>query len=111
MKFLEYIFVFNFNSFLNKIALLSNSKRTSDVVAIDYCVVEVFTKEDYRKLQKSFPGNDFSPNRDIYSFEIKKDIASRLRMGIKLYKRNNIGKLLEIAKNSFLFKGSDDEQV
>jgi hypothetical protein len=43
-------------SYFGEIALITNSFRTSDVNAVDYCTVEIFTKSDYEALKIEFPG-------------------------------------------------------
>jgi CRP-like cAMP-binding protein len=37
-------------------ALISNSRRSSDVSAIDFCIVERLNRKDYEVLQEEFPG-------------------------------------------------------
>ena len=43
-------------TYFGEIALITNSFRTSDVNAVDYCTVEIFTKADYEALKIEFPG-------------------------------------------------------
>lgn len=50
-------------AYFGEIALITNSMRTSDVKAIDFCIVEIFTKDDYELLKQQYPGifsNDFT---------------------------------------------------
>ena len=43
-------------AYFGEIALITNSRRTSDVRSLDFCVVEIFTKNEFEKLKKQFPG-------------------------------------------------------
>jgi CRP-like cAMP-binding protein len=45
-------------SYFGEIALITNSLRTSDVRAMDFCVVEIFNKEDFDNLKKEFPSKN-----------------------------------------------------
>ena len=47
-------------SYFGEIALITNSLRTSDVRAIDFCVVEIFKKEDFDNLKKEFPSKNIN---------------------------------------------------
>ena len=44
--------------FFGEISFISNknSRRTANIVAQDYCFVEVFSKKNLKKLEKQFPG-------------------------------------------------------
>lgn len=43
-------------AYFGEIALITNSLRTSDVKAIDFCIVEIFTKDDYELLKQEYQG-------------------------------------------------------
>jgi hypothetical protein len=45
--------------FFGELALLFNSKRTADVVSMDFTTCEVMYKSDYEELMDRFPQVDF----------------------------------------------------
>lgn len=78
----------------SQIALISNSRRTSDVNCIDFCVLEKFSKQDYLKLQEEFP-----------------DIKIRLRKGLKLFKQDESNKIANVLKKTVVFSKFSIEMV
>lgn len=41
--------------YFGEIALIIDSKRTADVIAVDFSICEVFTRENYINLKHEFP--------------------------------------------------------
>lgn len=74
-------------AYFGEIALISNSRRTSDVVALDFCTVEMLTKSQYEKLQLDFP-----------------DIGPRLKAGLKHYKIQHMSMIMDALKVCELFR-------
>jgi CRP-like cAMP-binding protein len=73
-------------AFFGEVALLTQTKRTSDVVAIDFCVLESFTRESFQQLQIVFP-----------------DIYDRLQIGFSHYKVKAIEILVKNLQKNELF--------
>ncbi len=69
-------------------ALVSNSRRSTDVISMDYCILEVLERNDYLSLSTEFEG-----------------IIPRLKEGIKTFKRQRIGQIVENLSKMDLFKG------
>ena len=44
-------------AYFGEIALISQSRRTSNVKSADFCILEVFSKKDYENLKFDFPSN------------------------------------------------------
>jgi len=81
-------------SYFGEVALMSNSKRTFDVNAFEFCILYTFSKTDYDNLKNEF-----------------KDIGPRLRSGLKYYKNTHMSLLIQILKNLDLFHGFTDTEL
>lgn len=79
--------------YFGEIALISNSTRTSDVNALEFCILEMFSKKDYLTLQEEYPG-----------------IKKRLRAGLKNFKMNSIDKIRGLISSIYLFDGLSEEE-
>jgi len=81
-------------SYFGEIALIANSKRTTDVNAYEFCILDTFSKTDYNNLKIEFP-----------------DIGPRLKGGLKHYKNNHSGKLINILSKLDPFEGFSTDEV
>lgn len=50
-----YAVFLNKGSYFGEIALIADAKRTSDVIATDFCITETFSKNDFILLKREFP--------------------------------------------------------
>jgi len=73
---------------------MSNSKRTFDVNAYEFCILYAFSRNDYNSLKVEF-----------------KDIGPRLRSGLKHYKNTQMGALIQILKKLEIFEGFTDKEL
>lgn len=92
----------NKGAYFGEISLITNSLRTSDVKAIDFCIVESFTKDDYEQLKLEYPGIDLN----IFCLNYQDlDIKVRLTAGLKHYKMNHLDNISNLLEKNELFKG------
>lgn len=64
----KYEFFLKKGEYFGEVALISNSRRTANVNAVDFCLLETLHKNDYNGLQVDFPG-----------------IKGRLKQGLNTY--------------------------
>jgi len=57
-------------SFFGEVSLFSNSRKTTDIVAVDYCFVEVLNKKSINILEKTFPGIKLRIKKGLLYFGI-----------------------------------------
>jgi len=98
-------------AYFGEIALITNSVRTSDVKAIDFCIVEAFTKDDYEQLKLEYPGFSSKFIKMGIIFGVYIDITVRLTAGLRHYKKNHLENILNILQKNELFKDIDKKDV
>jgi len=81
-------------NYFGEVALMSNSKRTFDVNAYEFCILYALSRNDYNSLKVEF-----------------KDIGPRLRSGLKHYKNTQMASLIQILKNLDIFQGFTDKEL
>jgi len=81
-------------NYFGEVSLISNSKRTFDVNAFEFCILYTFSKTDYDSLRNEF-----------------KDIGPRLRSGLKHYKNTHMGSLIQILGNLDIFQGFTEREL
>ena len=86
---------------------MSNSKRSADVNAHEFCILHTFSRTDYNNLKNEFKGLiDINNN-----FKAFIDIGPRLRSGLRHYKNTHMSLLIQILKNLNIFESFTDTEV
>ena len=98
-------------AYFGEIALITNSLRTSDVRAIDFCIVEAFTKDDYEQMKLEYPGAYFYLVFPDLLLSLKLDITVRLTAGLRHYKKNHLDNILNILQKNELFQEIEKKEV
>jgi len=81
-------------AYFGEVALLSNSKRSFDAAAYEFCLLYTFTRADYENLRREF-----------------KDIGPRLRSGLKHYKNTHMSTLIHSLQRLNIFEGFTESEV
>lgn len=84
-----------------------NSRRTTDVNAVDFCILEIFSKSDYESLKVEFPG---ILSRIIFA-DIFLDIMPRLKAGLQHYKNTHLSRIVSVVKKIEFFHDFTDAEL
>jgi voltage-gated potassium channel len=87
-------FILKKGEYFGEVALISNSRRTSDVNAVDFCLLESLHQNDYKRLQIEFPG-----------------IKKRLKQGLNNYMTKRAISIHTHIRSNPLFKDISSKNV
>lgn len=90
----KYEFFLKKGGYFGEVALISNSRRTANVVAVDFCLLESLHKNDYKSMQVDFPG-----------------IKRRLKQGLNTYMSKRAMTIHTHIRSHSLFKNFKQKNV